>query len=112
MCKNLDKAKISSRNFIDLNSISTNNLNTETNQPSLNHLTESNDPRERENEPEIEIPLNETSQVQELRRSTQNRRANTRYSINEFVLFVDGGELECFEEAMVSEHKDKWLEVM
>jgi Reverse transcriptase (RNA-dependent DNA polymerase) len=27
-------------------------------------------------------------------------------------LLVDSGELECFEEAMVSEHKDKWLKAM
>jgi hypothetical protein len=27
-------------------------------------------------------------------------------------LLVDDGEPECFEEAMVLEHKDKWLEVM
>jgi hypothetical protein len=50
--------------------------------------------------------------VQELRRSTRERRANTRYSTNEFVFLVDSGEPECFEEAMVSEHKNKWLEVM
>jgi hypothetical protein len=50
--------------------------------------------------------------VQELRRSTRERRANTRYSSNEFVLLVDSGEPECFEEALVSEHKDKWLEAM
>jgi hypothetical protein len=42
--QNLDKAKIASRNFIDLTPISTNNLNTETNQPSLSHLTKPNDP--------------------------------------------------------------------
>jgi hypothetical protein len=50
--------------------------------------------------------------VQELRRSTRDRRANIRYSTNEFVLLVDGGEPECFVEVMVLEHKDKWLEVM
>jgi hypothetical protein len=68
--QNLDKAKTFSRNFIDLTPISTNNLNIETNQPSSSHLTEPNDPREEENEPKIEIPSNEVSQVQKLRRST------------------------------------------
>jgi hypothetical protein len=68
--QNLDKAKTFSRNFIDLTPISTNNLNIETNQPSSSHLTEPNDPREEENEPKIEIPSNEVSQVQKLKRST------------------------------------------
>jgi hypothetical protein len=105
--QNLDKDKTSSRNFIDLTSISTNNLNTKINQPSSSHLTELNDPREEDNEPEIEIPSNEASQAQELRRSTRDRRANIRYSSNKFILLVDDGVPECFEETMMSEHKDK-----
>jgi hypothetical protein len=71
--QNLDKTKTSSRNFVDLTPISTNNVNTETNQLSSSHLIEPNDPREEENETEIEIPSNEVSQVQELRRSTRDR---------------------------------------
>jgi Reverse transcriptase (RNA-dependent DNA polymerase) len=50
--------------------------------------------------------------VQELRRSIRDRRANTRYFTNEFVLLVDGGKHECFKEVMVSKHKDKWLKVI
>jgi hypothetical protein len=41
--QNLEKVKTSSRNFIDLTPISTNNLNTKTNLPSSSHLTEPND---------------------------------------------------------------------
>jgi Reverse transcriptase (RNA-dependent DNA polymerase) len=50
--------------------------------------------------------------VQELRRSTRNRRANTKYFTNEFILLVDNSEPECFEEALESEHKNEWLEAM
>jgi hypothetical protein len=50
--------------------------------------------------------------VQELTRLTRDRQANTRYSSNEFVLLIDNGEPKSFEEAMVSEHKDMWLESM
>jgi hypothetical protein len=57
-------------------------------------------------------PSNKTSQMQELRKSTRDRRANTKYFTNEFVLLVDSDELECFEEASESEHKNKWLEAM
>jgi hypothetical protein len=108
--QNLDKTKTSSKNFIDLTPISTNNLNIEINKPSSSHLTEPNDPREEENEPKI--PSNEASQAQELRISTRDRRANTRYSSNKFVLLVDGGEPKCFEKTMVLEHKDKSLEAI
>jgi hypothetical protein len=34
-------------------------------------------------------------------------QGNTKYSTNEFILLVDGGEPEYFEEVMVSEHNDK-----
>jgi hypothetical protein len=113
--QNLDKAKTSSRNYVDLTPISKinqNTQNTETNQPSPSPLTEPNDPQEEENDPQIKIPSNEASQEQELRRSSRDRRANTRYSTNDFVLLVDGGEPEFFEEVIESEHKKKWLEAM
>ena len=48
----------------------------------------------------------------ELRRSTRERRANTRYSSNDFVLLVNNDEPECFDEAVESEHKAKWLQAM
>jgi hypothetical protein len=79
--QNLDKAKTSSKNFIDLTLISTNNLNIKTNQPSSSHLTEPNDQREEDNEPKIEISSNEAFQMQELRRSTQDRRANIFFQV-------------------------------
>jgi hypothetical protein len=66
----LTNTKISSKNFVDLAFISSNNLNIETNQPIISQSTETNGPSEEENEPEIKFPSNEASQAQKLRRST------------------------------------------
>lgn len=45
---NLNKAKTSSNNFVDLTPTSNNNLNTETNQPNVSQSTETNDPQDEE----------------------------------------------------------------
>ena len=47
-----------------------------------------------------------------LRRSTRQRFPSSRYSTNEYVLLTDGGEPECYEEAMEDEHKNQCIEVM
>ena len=47
-----------------------------------------------------------------LRRSTRQRFPSSRYSPNEYVLLTDGGEPECYEEAMEDEHKNQWIEAM
>lgn len=47
-----------------------------------------------------------------LRRSSRDRRSSVRYSPDEYVLLTDGGEPECYEEAMESECKDQWVEAM
>ena len=47
-----------------------------------------------------------------LRRSSKDRRSSIRYSPDEYVLLTDGGEPECYEEAMESECKDQWVEAM
>ncbi|KAB5537672.1 hypothetical protein DKX38_015205 [Salix brachista] len=46
------------------------------------------------------------------RRSTRDRHPSTRYSVNEYVLLNDGGEPECYAEAMEDEHKSKWVDAM
>ena len=46
------------------------------------------------------------------RRSTRDRHPSTRYSVNEYVLLTDGGEPECYAEAMEDEHKSKWVDAM
>ena len=47
-----------------------------------------------------------------LRRFTRHHFASSRYSPNEYVLLTDGGEPECYEEAMKDEHKNQWIEAM
>ena len=49
---------------------------------------------------------------QELRRSTRERRPPTRYPPLEYVILIDGGAPECFEEVMSHQHKNKWVKVM
>ena len=48
----------------------------------------------------------------QLRRSNRQRQPSTRYSSDEYVTLIDRGELECFEETIESEEKQKWLEAM
>ncbi|KAG6387429.1 hypothetical protein SASPL_152616 [Salvia splendens] len=47
-----------------------------------------------------------------LRRSIRDRRSNIKYTSEEYVLLTDGGEPECYDEAMENECKDKWVEAM
>jgi len=47
-----------------------------------------------------------------LRRSSRQRLPFTHYSSNEYVFLTDGGEPECYKEAMESEHKNKWITAM
>ncbi|KAJ0796583.1 putative RNA-directed DNA polymerase [Helianthus annuus] len=47
-----------------------------------------------------------------LRRSTRDRHPSTRFSADEYVLLSDGGEPECYTEAMEDEHKREWFEAM
>ena len=47
-----------------------------------------------------------------LRRSTRERFSSSRYSPNEYVLLTNGGEPECYKEAMEDEHKAQWIEAM
>ncbi|CAL2270428.1 unnamed protein product [Prunus armeniaca] len=46
------------------------------------------------------------------RRSTRVRRPPSRYSPNDYVLLIDGGELECYEEALTHDQQDEWLKAM
>lgn len=47
----------------------------------------------------------------ELRRSTQERRTSTRYSLYEYVMLTDGGELKYFEEVMSHQLKVSGLKL-
>ncbi|RDX81646.1 hypothetical protein CR513_37642, partial [Mucuna pruriens] len=48
----------------------------------------------------------EPSPVQ-LRRSNRHKQSSTRYTSNEYVTLIDGGELECYQEFMESEERQK-----
>ncbi|RDY02473.1 hypothetical protein CR513_14061, partial [Mucuna pruriens] len=48
----------------------------------------------------------------QLRRSNRKRQSSTRYTSDEYVTLKDGEELECYQEAMESEEKQKWLDAM
>ncbi|KAJ0804413.1 putative RNA-directed DNA polymerase [Helianthus annuus] len=62
--------------------------------------------------PHPELPVPGMPTFIPLRRSTRNRHPSTRYSTDEYVLLTDGGEPECYEEAMEDEHKREWVEAM
>lgn len=65
------------------------------------------DDEQPENEQVVEPPPQP-----EVRRSTRERQPSQRYSSNEFVLLSDGGEPECFDEAMSHEHNKEWYNAM
>lgn len=45
-------------------------------------------------------------------RSTRKRKPSTRYPSDDYVTLTDGGEPECYDEAMESDEKKKWLDSM
>jgi hypothetical protein len=51
-------------------------------------------------------------QVPQLRRSFRIPKPQTKYPATEFVLLTDGGEPECYEEALMDNHKEEWLKAM
>nr|GFD53376.1 retrovirus-related Pol polyprotein from transposon TNT 1-94 [Tanacetum cinerariifolium] len=59
--------------------------------------------------PELPVPM---QPFVLLRRSTRDHHPSIRYSANEYVLLTDGGEPECYVEAMEDEHKKEWFEAM
>lgn len=63
-------------------------------------------------QPENEQQVVEPPPQPEVRRSTRERQPSQRYSSNEFVLLSDGGEPECFDEAMSHEHSKEWYNAM
>ncbi|GJU24681.1 putative reverse transcriptase domain-containing protein [Tanacetum coccineum] len=59
--------------------------------------------------PELPVPM---PPFVPLRWSTRDHHPFTRYSANEYVLLTDGGEPECYAEAMKDEHKKEWFDAM
>ncbi|GJT26561.1 putative RNA-directed DNA polymerase, partial [Tanacetum coccineum] len=59
-----------------------------------------------------ELPVPDMPPFLPLRRSTRDHHPSTRYSAHEYVLLTDGGEPECYAEAMEDEHKKEWFEAI
>ncbi|KAD6119895.1 hypothetical protein E3N88_11166 [Mikania micrantha] len=59
-----------------------------------------------------ELPILDMPAFVSLRRSTRDRHPSTHFSADEYVLLTDGGEPECYAEAMEDEHKREWVEAM
>ncbi|GJX59460.1 putative RNA-directed DNA polymerase [Tanacetum coccineum] len=59
-----------------------------------------------------ELPVPDMPPFLLLRRSTRDHHPSTCYSAHEYVLLTDGGEPECYAEAMEDEHKKEWFEAM
>lgn len=51
-------------------------------------------------------------QVPQVRRSFRIPKPQTKYPATEFVLLIDGGEPESYEEAMMDNYKEEWLKAM
>ena len=47
-----------------------------------------------------------------LRRSSRGQVESRRYPSDEYVTLTEGGEPECYEEAISGEHKEKWAEAI
>ena len=56
--------------------------------------------------------VQEPQQQAEVRRSSRDRRPSVRYSPDEYVMITDGGEPECYEEAMTHDKKKEWMKAM
>ncbi|CAH9096206.1 unnamed protein product [Cuscuta epithymum] len=76
------------------------------------HDTDAPEQPEVDEEFHSEIPVPDVPPFVPLRRSTRDRHPSTRFSANEYVLLTDGGEPECYAEAMEDEHKREWVEAM
>ncbi|GJW39661.1 putative RNA-directed DNA polymerase [Tanacetum coccineum] len=59
-----------------------------------------------------ELPVPDMPPFLLLRRSTRDHHPSTCYSAHEYVLLTDGGEPECYAEAMEDEHKKEWFEAV
>ncbi|KAJ4728518.1 Retrovirus-related Pol polyprotein from transposon TNT 1-94 [Melia azedarach] len=59
-----------------------------------------------------QLPTSEVSSDISLRRSTRIRQSSTRYPTSEYVLLTDGGEPECYAEAVESEQRKEWIYAM
>ena len=47
-----------------------------------------------------------------MRRSTREHHPSTRYPFSEYILLIDEGELECFQEVEAYKDKQSWMKAM
>ena len=47
-----------------------------------------------------------------MRRYTGDRQSSRKYPFSEYILLTNGGETECYEEAVTDDHKEEWLKSM
>lgn len=73
-----------------------------------------NDDAEEEHEMSQDEDLGDAPKLPQAQvwRSTRQRKPSTRYPSDDYVTLTDGGEPECYDEAMESDEKKKWLDVM
>ncbi|GAA0173586.1 hypothetical protein LIER_27169 [Lithospermum erythrorhizon] len=76
-------------------------------QPRNAHNNNSDKARDTEQEPQITSPPPLT-----IRMSTRQRTTSTRYPPHEYILLFDGGEPVCYQEAIESDEKEKWMQAM
>ncbi|GJX70823.1 putative RNA-directed DNA polymerase [Tanacetum coccineum] len=59
-----------------------------------------------------ELPVPDMPPFLPLRRSTRDHHSSIRYSAHKYVLLTDGGEPECYAEAMEDKHQKEWFKAM
>ena len=76
----------------------------------LNELTESTvQKRGEEDKENVNSQVEQSTPVAEVLRSSRNIRPPHRYSPTlNYLLLIDGGELECYDEALQNENSSKW----
>ncbi|KAL4559836.1 hypothetical protein LXL04_031982 [Taraxacum kok-saghyz] len=110
--KDIEKSKIvpkSSDDLVDLDPVPPQHFEPQNEDDVPNDVQEE---QELDEDFHPELPVPDMPPFVPLRRSSRDRHPSTRYSADEYVLLTDGGEPECYEEAMEDEHKKKWVEAM
>ena len=76
----------------------------------LNELTESIvQKRGEEDKENVNLQVDQSTPIAEVRRSSRNIRPLHRYSPTlNYLLLTDGGELECYDEVLQDENSSKW----
>lgn len=74
--------------------------------PNGDHRDEENNQEDQEEQPPI------IEQAADVRRSTRAHKPSTKFSSGEYVLLIDEGEPDCFQDVQNNANKDNWLKAM